>query len=55
MVTRIVHVKVSVLLVVAYLRVARVGVVELLSFDHMMTSCKSRGVFLRTPLLLINQ
>lgn len=52
-VERIAEIEISILLLSAFLRVARVGAVRRISFDCMITSCKSSGAILRVLLLLI--
>lgn len=55
MVARIAEVEFSILSLGAFLRAARVGVVERQSFDRMIPSFKSRGEILRVPFPLIKE
>lgn len=55
MVPRIAEIEFSVLSLEAFLRAARVGIFDQLSFDRMLTFCKSRDVILRVPIPLIKE
>lgn len=55
MIARIDEVRFSILSICAFLRAARVGVIEQLSFYRMKTSHKSRDAILRVPFSLIKR